>query len=223
MLVKDVLDDIELTLHEYGVVPPERLILLKWLSNELNELTSEVESELFYTYLDPIISTIEGQRSYDLPSNFPENFAKNKADTWAITISDGNTDVPLTYKRPQEFYSMNLVGESNSKPTTYTIISSSSGSRALLLSPPPDSTSYEISGLYKPTDWGLKYESALPPLPLNNQVLKYAVLARKLPNVFEQKKLTAKAALIYGNARGRKTVFSPKIELGNPYSSMRKY
>jgi len=223
MLVKQLLDDIELTLHEQGIAPPERLILLNWLSNELNELTSKVESELFYVYLDPIISTIEGQRAYDLPVNFPENFVKNKADSWAVTISDTNTDVPLSYVPPQEFYSMNLVGESNAKPTKYSVMSSANGQRKLLLSPPPDDTGFTISGLYKPTDWSIDYDTALPPLPLNNQVLKYAVLARKLPNTFEQKKLDAMNYLIYGNARGRKVMFSPKIETGNPYSSMRKY
>jgi hypothetical protein len=47
--------------------------------------------------------------------------------------------------------------------------------------PPPDDNSdsnYTIDGLYQKSDWKLDEMDALPPLPGNSAILRYAVLRR---------------------------------------------
>lgn len=220
MTVEEFLDEIEQKGPYYvgGKVPiPDRFTLLEWMSSELNTLSSKLpDGDCFYIYLTPMIETVESTRTYDLPDEFPMNFAKLTPgdDDFCCMLNDGTNDTPLHYKSPAQFYGKNLDAESNSTPSEYTIVTQSPrGNRAIVLSPPPDSNSaadYTIGGLYHPTNWKLTEESALPPLPNNCAILKWGVLKTLNPNL-ESNYKEEMAYLILRLAQQRRSVMYPHM------------
>lgn len=217
MLIRDLVNDIEKLI---SLSPrPQRIqkdIIKSMLSAELQEITAKVDLDCLHVHLDPMISTAEGVREYVLPDNFPENFARGagtSGDQYCCKLGDGSTDAVMTYKNPVQFYSQSLTGQTNGRPSTYTIAASQSGARKIVLSPPPDANGstgyYTISGLYKPTDWELDDLSSVPPIPNNAQVLKYGVLRRVDPQSYEGKYQEAVSELKLSNAKSRPTTIVP--------------
>lgn len=218
MLTRELLDEIEQESRYLaaGVVLPDRLTLLEWMSSGLNSLSGKMhDADCFAIHLNPVIGTTEGTREYDLPDNFGSNFARMTTgeDDFCCMLDNGTNESALHYKSPAQFYGQNLKAESNSTPSAYTVMSKDDGHRKLVLSPPPDDNSdanYTIGGLYQPTDWKLSEESALPPLPNNCSILKYAVLKTINPNL-EANYKEEMAYLILGLAQQRRAVIYPHM------------
>jgi len=224
MKVARVLNDIEQSMA-YRMMPsefrPSRRLLLDWMSNELNELSGRISNAaVFAVHLEPAIVCTSGTREYNLPKDFPLNFLRKSGDSFVCMIDDGTNEVNLEYVSPEEFYTMDLIAESNAKPTKYTIVTTQVGRRQLVLSPPPDDD-YEIDGLYIP-DWDLADEDSLPPIPGNCMVLKYGVLRRLNRDMHETDYQRAVAELMLEMARMETSVkASPKLGIHtNDYSLM---
>lgn len=224
MTIQEFLDDIEDEMMVAGVkVIWDRFTLLAWASAELNRLSHEFSADCFHVHLDPAIATVSGTRYYDLPSNFGLNFvnaAGDAGDKYCCLLDDGTTESLIDYASTVQFYSQNLRGETSGKPTKYTVITASNGRKQIALSPPPDG-SYEIDGLYIPTDWDLDTMDSIPPLPANSPMLKYAVL-RRVGDKWETDYKKARADLAMEFARSRKAQFAPNLGGNtNSYTQMR--
>jgi len=227
MKVSALLDSVELTCKNVlGKQAPNRFEMLKWMSEDLNQLTSKCPADWFLVHLDPAVMTKEGVRDYDLPHNFPDNFVRHAGqrffqylvwggDKWCCLLDDGTNSMQINYEAPMQFYSRNLRGESNSRPIVYTITSQLSGDKRLSLSPPPDANGtvgyYTVNGLYLPTDWHLTYETDLPPIPENCVILSYYLLARLAPNVYEAKAADAYESMMFNAASNRVAQFVPVL------------
>lgn len=180
MNVKEWIDEIEWEGAQMSLEVPDRRVLLRWVSTELAVLSGKLDSDIFTMHLDPAIITRTGTRYYDLPDNFGLNFCRN-GDNWVCRLNNGSNELQLDYVSNTEFFNSDLEGESNGTPSKYTVLSKPNGRKQIALSPPPDSNSdshYTIDGLYIPTDWKLRDEDTVPPLPANSPILKYAVLRR---------------------------------------------
>ena len=227
MITTELLNEIEQTCNQRGAEPPDRGILLKWMSADVNYLSGECRADWFHMFLNPMIRTTSGTREYDLPENFPANFvpwAGSIADDlsgdgnelFCCKLSDGTNERIMTFESPVRFYSRNLTAESNGLPNVYTIASRPTGRRFLLTSPPPDANGsvgyYSIGGLYEPTDWKIKEEQALPPIPGNLRILKAALLKRIFPG--DQSVVTdyqeAYAAMMLSAAQSKSVRMYPK-------------
>ena len=224
MTIQEFLDDIEDEMMVSGVkVTWDRFTLLAWASAELNKISHEFEADCFHVHLNPAISTVSGTRNYDLPANFGLNFAKSAGeggDDYCCLLDDGTSESVLAYVPTVKFYSQNLRGESSGRPTKYTIVSTPTGEKQIALSPPP-STTYEIDGLYVPTDWDLDTMDSVPPLPANSAILKYAVL-RRVGDRWEGDYQMARANLAMEFAKSRKPRFMPNLGGNiNDYSLVR--
>jgi len=212
MKTSAILNDVETTLKQQGVKSQDRFINRMWLNAELSELVGREPFEWACVHLDPIILCVDGQRAYDLPKNFPDNFIAYGIGHEAkrvVTIDDSTNKVNLNYVSPMEFYLKDLTAEQDGKPSDYTIVSKPDGRRQLILSPPPDDD-YTIDGLYIPTDWQLDEESDLPPIPGNSLILKWGILRRYNANyqVFYQQSYSD---LLVQSARNRKTQMKPSL------------
>jgi hypothetical protein len=211
---KDILDEIQLTARQAGIVLPDREILRKHMNFDLRELTGKEQWDWAMIHLDPVVSTLADVREYDLPLGFPENFCSGAGESggrYAVMISDGSSQVGLEYLSPVRFWSQNLVAESSSKPARYTIASVPGGRRQLVLSPPPDE-SYTIDGVYIPEDWRLTDDSDLPPVP-GGSYLKFSVLARFAPGIYEPMRKEAEMVILMRAARNRDSRLVPKRNL----------
>ncbi len=211
MQVKEMLDDIEQQLSYRGLAIPDRFIMLSWMSNELNEITGRYQFDWSFVHVDPVIKTVEGQRAYMLPADFPDNFvvgaSEGRGDQYCCKIDDASTESLLTYQSPVQFFSKSLRSSSDSKPSHYTIMSLPNGRKEIQLDPPPDDNSdsnYTVDGLYQKADWKLEEMDALPPLPGNSAVLRYAVL-RRCDAAFQARYEEALAILALRAAQHRKT------------------
>ena len=236
--VRDQLDEIEQAAKLAKAEMPTRRILLDWMSAELGELSFKIQADYFYVHLDPVLSLTTGQRAYKLPENFPDNFVRHAGerfyaplnlggDKWCCKLDDGTSEALLSYESPSQFFSKNLRAESNNRPSVYTILSTPVGKRQLLVSPPPDANGtagYTIDGLYLPTDWKLSEYSSTPPLPANSAVLKYAVLRRLAPQIYEAKYAEARADVILKAAQNRVAQFVPVLGRSgqNEYTAQRR-
>lgn len=228
MLVSKYIDDIQQS-PAYILMPaevrPDRRKLLAWMSSELNELAGQLpDADWFQVWLEPAISTSEGEREYDLPEDFPANFVRLDNDRWACNLDTGTCESNLRYRSLREYYDQNLRAQSNGKPESYTIKTRSDGRRQLVLSPPPDGNSgsgYTIDGLYCPTDWTLSDEDEIPPIPNSLSILKWGVLRRINPEL-EPKYREAYSSLLLEVARNRKIRLSPNYgAYSNQYARMR--
>ena len=225
MKTREWLDDVEDELIIAGVkVKWEKYDLLNWASAELNRISGEFDADCFNVHLDPIIDTVEGTRYYNLPANFGLNFSPYggpDGEGYCCMFNDGDNETQLEYVANAQFFTLNLAGESDGSPTKYTILSTPSGGKQIGLSPPPDD-SYEIDGLYKPTDWDLTMMDSIPPLPGNSAILKYAVLRRMDRNKWNQDYVTAYASLAMQIANDKKGRFNPYLGPGrNDYALIR--
>ncbi len=192
----------------------DRWTLLDWMSAELNRLTGELDCDLFVVHLNPAIYTVADQRYYDLPDNFGFNFlygGGDSGDKWCCTYDDGSNETPLDFMPAVRFFSKNLTGESSGTPAYYTIIGLPNGGRQIGLSPKPDTASKEVNGLYKPTNWSLDEFAALPPLPGNCHILKYAVLMRLDATRWNEAYLQERNKLYAEIAKSRTPRFVPKL------------
>jgi|TARA_R100001086_G_scaffold58450_1_gene26745 hypothetical protein len=188
MIVEKLLDQIErrLTNKVTQVASVNRYELRELLNETLAELASMEQWEFLKKHL-LLAQTEEGVRNYDLPEDFPTNFLHSfdPPDTdvvnYSVQLDDGSTASSLTYETVDQFYQRNLSAESNSRPSHYTIVSSPSGVRQIALGPPPDSTSYTISGTYIPNEFNMNNRDSLPLMPSNHNVLRYGVLRQAQP------------------------------------------
>lgn len=204
MKIATILDQIELELILTGKSKiADRGLLLKHLRYDMDTLLAMEEWDWAAKYLDPIITTSSSVRDYDLPPDFGENFMRGASDGshYVCKIDDGTAEQIIDYESPAQFYTRDLAIETATKPTRYTITNKPDGTRRLSLSPKPDSNSssnYGVIGLYIPITSDLHFESELPPIPRNADVLKWMVLRR-----FDQKyesNYTQSLAKLYGNA-----------------------
>lgn len=191
----------------------DRFTVLGWASAELNRLSHEFHSDCFLIHLDPIVNMVVGTRYYDLPRDFGSNFAPGAGDgdKFCCKLDDGTNESLIDYISPAQFYSKNLRAEANGKPTKYTIVSSVNGVRQVGLSPPPDDT-YTLDGLYKPTNWKLETMDALPPIPGNSAILKYAVLRRISPERWNEDYILAKQNLALEFAQSKIVRMVPRFK-----------
>lgn len=212
MKLNEWLDDIEDELKVAGVkVTWDRFDLLNMANSELNKLTQEIDADCFHVHLNPAVSTVSGTRFYDLPENFGTNFVKGAGDDgskFCCLLDDGSSETLIDYVSTVQFYSLNLRGEGNGKPSRYTIVSTPAGGKQIALSPTPDA-SYEIDGLYKPTDWALDSLDTVPAIPGNSPILKYSVLRRISPERWNQDYAMARASLLMELAVSRKVRLAP--------------
>lgn len=156
--VRDVLDLVE----QRAENPPDRAQLASLLTLGIRTLADE-HPDLFAVYAAPIVRTRQDQRFYPLPENFAFNFLKIPQSSFHLCmIDDGDSEVPLKYESNRQFFSRNLAGESNSRPSVYTVVSGVSGRKELWLSPPPDA-GYDINGLYVPSDMSWEDEEQMIP------------------------------------------------------------
>jgi hypothetical protein len=219
MTIQEMLDDIEDKCRIYGIKQTwDRFDLLAWASGELNRLSGRIDHDVFYVNVDPIIYTVANNRTYDLPANFGVNFAPNATDTgggFCCLIDNGTSRSPLTFQSATIFFSQDLNSGNASIPSTYTIVTGPGGRKQIWLSPKPDDA-YEVSGLYKPTDWALTTMNDDSPVPANAAVIEYAVLKSINPKIWTADYLDALNSFYMELARGRKAKFVPDLS-GNRY------
>jgi hypothetical protein len=188
---------------------------------ELNYLTGDHDFDWAETWMDPMLETQTGVREYELPDDFPLNFVPTETgDGYMCILKTSSTvEQKMDFLSLERFYSANLSAESNGTPSHYTIKTTKTGRRILALSPLPDSSTYTISGLYRPTNWALDDQDEVPPMP-NAQVLVSAVLRRfkELAAEYEGKYQSAYGGLLLENARNKRVALSPNIL---KYNSMR--
>ena len=218
MKVKDLLDQVELELTLNGRQKmTDRMVMLKHLRYDLDVLLAMEDWDWAAKYLDPVISTVDDKRDYDLPADFGDNFmrgARTDGTKRVCKLDDGTCQVLLTYESPAIFYSRDLSVEDSSKPTRYTITNKPDGNRQISLSPPPDDNgddNYQILGLYIPKTWEIHFESALPPIPRNGDVLKWMVLKR-FDQKYDPTYASALATLYMSEAKQHDSRFVPVIQ-----------
>ena len=234
MNIKLQLDEVEQICLDAGRSKPDRFTLMKWLASELNELSTKVLNVDWFLKKMTAIPTVVGTRTYTLPTDFPANFIPHAAqrfyqpllltgDKWCCILNDGSKDALLEYESNAQFYSRNLYGESNGRPSVYTVTVNLDGSKNLVVSVPPDVTTYSISGLYEPTTWTITDETQIPTFPANSPVLKYGVLRRLIP-AFQQLYQDALGSLMLMAAQDRPTQFVPVLGRSglNEYTLMRR-
>jgi hypothetical protein len=232
MKVSQFLDDIEQS-PAYVMMPPnlrpDRRGLMRIMSAELNELSAKLpDADFFQVWMIPGISTTEGECYYDLPDNFPGNFTRIDRERWACNILVGTQERILTYKPIVNAYVEGVTGYSaaNACPQWYTISLRPDGRRQLIIYPPPDTNPpvghYIIGGLYTPTDWIIRNEDEILPLPSNHSVLRWAV-ARRFSADLEPKFQEAYGVLLMEVSRNRKMSIGPKLgNYVNAYTLMRR-
>jgi hypothetical protein len=208
------LDDIE---DEIRMLPRKvnytRFKLLDWASVELNRLSGSIDSDIFNIHLNPVISTADGERYYDLPDNFGINFIMGGGDygeKFMCVLNNNDSESLLEFLPSSRFFGMSLASESESAPHYYTILSKPDGRKQLVTSPPADAV-YAIDGVYRPTDWKLTEMSSLPPLPGNSAILKYAVL-RRLDPIFNAQYGEAYRDLLMTVAKSNRSQIVPRIK-----------
>ena len=212
MTIQDTLDDIEQTASAQGLAVPDRLKALKWMSRELTELSGRMEWTWAMVHLDPLIQTTDGKYDYDLPSSFGLNFVRHAGDDgtkWCVKISDGVSASLLDYKSPPQFWGQDVANAESSRPSCYTIMATSDGRKQIWLYPSPDDSPtqgyYTVDGLYIPTDWKLTELRGLPVIVASSPILKYAVLRRLAPQVYQPLYNDALAQLIMQEAQNHDT------------------
>jgi hypothetical protein len=222
--VRQWLNDIEQTCMDSGKSTPDRQKLLNWMSLELQELTTKLPADWFIQISSPV-TTANGTRGYNLPSDFGTNFLRHGGqrfyqilnmvgDKWVCLLNDGTKESLLGYESPAQFYSKNLLGEAEGRPSIYTITTAANGTKQLQLSTKPDTNggnNYTVYGPYQPTNWSLASESTVPAFPANSPIMKYAVLRRLMPATYEPKYKEALADLMMMAAQERVAQFTPVL------------
>lgn len=227
MLVDELADEIQQVLELRKLAhPPNRFLLIRWMSNELTEITGKGDWNWAKQHINPTVATQTGIRSYPLPDNFPDNFCRSAGelgDGFACMLDDLTNESQLTYIAPELYVTRNLRGTANGRPGEYTVMGSSRGGREIFLYPPPDSNSstyYTVDGVYIPTDWKLKDKDQLPVVPGNSTILKFGVLRRLFPE-YEAQYQEALGFLRYQAAKDSKAQLRPAISYSTSYSLMR--
>ena len=238
MRVKDYLERLERSLRDPKTKKThlDKPQLAELLFEELEILSGEFQWDWAATTIRPAIRTRTGKREYVLPRDFGLNFARGadrSGSPFTVTLSDISSEAPINYESPARFYSRNLVGESNSRPSVYTIITDSmSGQRKMVLSSAPDSNGdtghYEINGLYVPVEYQFSDDSQILPVPGNSSLLKHRVLARAyerldrgLMEFHLGQAQRALSNLLMAQARSRRTRIMPKLNRTNSGNSYR--
>ena len=221
MNVADILNDIEQVAAADGLPEKDRFILLSWLSAELNELSGKADFDWNLIYLDPAIVTVVGQFNYILPEGFGSNFSRfagDDGDSYACKLTDGSSQSLLDYESPKQFFSHNAVNITNTRPSSYTIMTTSSGRKELWLYPGPDANGtvgyYLVGGLYPKTDWKLEELEGLPGIPGNCAALKYGVLRRLNRTVYEPMYQEALSRLMMAEAQNKRGQLMPVMNQG---------
>jgi len=242
MRVKDYLERLTRSLRDPKTkeTPLDKVQLAEVLSEELEYLSGEFQWDWAASPIRPAIRTITSKREYVLPIDFGLNFARGadrQGDVFTVTLSDISNEALLRYESPARFYSRNLLGESNSRPSVYTIRTDTlSGRRIMVLSSPPDANGdtgfFEINGLYVPVIWDFDDFDQMLPVPGNNALLKHRVLARAYEGLnpdmmafHNAMAVRALSQLLMQQARSRRTRISPKLDrnqAGNSYSLIRR-
>jgi hypothetical protein len=241
MRVKDYLERLSRSLRDPKTkeVPFDKQQLAEILFEELEYLSGEFQWDWAATPIRPAIRTQASKREYVLPVNFGLNFARgadSRGAAFTVTLSDTTSEAPITYETPAKFYSRNIVGESDSRPSFYTIRSDGlSGRRIMVLSSPPDANGsvgyYNINGLYVPMVWELNDHEQMLPVPGNSSLLKHRVLMRayetldpRLHQFHDLESRRALSSLLMAQARSRRTRLMPKLNRtasGNSYGLVR--
>jgi len=228
MKVKQYLEILNRSLRDPKTkdVPLDKIQLAELLFEELEYLSGEFQWDWAATPIRPAIRTQTSKREYPLPRDFGLNFSRgadSSGEVFTVTLSDTSSEVPIAYESPARFYSRNLLGESNSRPSVYTIRTDTiGGMRIMVLSSPPDANGdtgfYEINGLYVPTEWKLSDYEQMLPVPGNSALLKHRVLARAYEKInpdlmgFHLGQATrALSILLMAQARSRRTRIMPKL------------
>jgi len=242
MRVRDYIERLTRSLRDPGTkdAPLDKQQLMAILSEELEYLSGEFQWDWAASTIRPAIRTVVGKREYSLPIGFGLNFARGadrQGEAFTVTLSDASNEGLLRYESPARFYSRNLLGESNNRPSLYTIRTDPmQGRRLMVLSSPPDANGdtgyYEINGLYVPENWNFNDADQMMPVPGNNPLLKHRVLARvyetrnrELHAFHVRQGQHALSKLLLLQARSRRTRLSPKLsrtQSGNTYTLVRR-
>ena len=215
MTIELLIDQIEraLRLATKRELPIDRMEVQDLVEQALSRLAAQDEFDFLKQSLEPLIATKPSQREYRLPDNFPQNFLSfSNPDTgetsYACKLDDGSSALAMLFEQPEAFYRRDLSIETDSRPHTYTITGNPSGGKMLVLSPPPDTTTYEISGVYMLNSFDLSRDE-LPGAPI--EVLRYDVL-RQLAPQFEPNYREALANLYLTQAQVTEARFVPHAD-----------
>ena len=164
-------------------LPVDRMVIQDLVEQSLSSLASQDEFDFLKQALEPLIQTKPSLREYPLPENFPQNFLRfSNPDTgeqsWSCKIDDGSSAQTMRYESPEAFYRRDLSAEPTGQPFAYTIIGMPSGGKQLVVAPPPNTTSYTISGVFMPSEFNLNRDS-LPAAPA--ELLRLDVLRQLAP------------------------------------------
>jgi len=228
------LDEVEQSIQNRTTrqVPIDRDDLLQMAERALSDLAVGGEWDWSKVWLSPMIQTVTGVKDYSLPDDFPENFVRGGQDTgqgYLCKLSDGTNESPLTHKGHEQYFSQNLTGASNGRPSNYTV-RRDAGAAVLSVFPPPDSNSdsnYTILGLYVPTYWKFESEDDLIPAGavirpyLRESVLAMWYLGRNAAQLKEHQIMASEqlAALRFRQARARRSRAMPKLSESGTYNA----
>jgi hypothetical protein len=186
MTLELLIDEIERAYWlELGkALPVDHMVVQNLIEQALVRLASQEQLDVLKASLEPFMQTEPSVREYSLPEDFPSNFLRYKdPDTgqteWACKLDDSNSAWALDWEPPEVFYRRDLSAETAAQPTAYTITRTPNGSKQLVLAPPPNTTSYTISGVYMPASFDLDRDS-LP--SVSPELLRFEVLKRLAPD-----------------------------------------
>ncbi len=207
MTIELLIDQME---RELGhAMPVDRMVVQSMLEQSLQLLASQEEFDFLKRSLEPLLQTEPGVREYALPVDFGTNFLKfvdpdTGEDSWACKIDDGSSAYALHYEAPEVFYRRDLSAESDASPTNYTVETGGDGIKYIVLAPPPNTTSFTVSGTYIPASFKMDKDS-IPAAPA--QAMKYDVM-RSFGSRWDEKYNQAMANLYYTQAKVRDSGFS---------------
>ena len=211
MKARELITEIQQVCERRGIQCPDARTLLTEMSSELRSIAGKADWEWAAYSVDPAIITVDGQDTYYLPANFPDNFSRwsgGGGDQYACALDDGSAKRHLEYMAAVAFFSVKMNEVSEGVPSAYTVVTAPDGRKQIRLFPTPDDD-YEVSGVYQPTDIALEEMSDLPPMA-HTQVLKYGVLRRLDPS-FETDYREALADLLYRAAINRTAQMVPLV------------
>lgn len=187
---------------------PDDLTQKVYLSQVFRELAEKHPFSFLTVRLDPALTTVENQRNYSLPSDFPDNFLRHAGDRGEkhlCKLDKGTSESLLDYETPVTYFSRDQSAETAGEPVAYTIMALPSGNKEIWLAPKPDDnadSNYTISGLYIPTEWKVEDDNDLPLIP-STSVLIYGLLKLIQPGnkLWEDKHQLALNDLVLREAR----------------------
>ena len=209
MTVETLLDRIERRLGR----AIDHYEVMSLVEESLGDLSLTDQFEFLKVNLQPVLQTEPDVREYDLPTEFPANFIRTGNPhtgslKYSVIIDDGTSTEQLDFETMEVFYLRDLSQESSTRPTHYTIRTGPGGVKQIVLSRPPNSTSYTISGTYMPNEYQLELRDELPPIP-NFEYLVYDALRQLDPNPrWEESFRRARRNLYYIQAKQHPAHFS---------------